>query len=107
MTLSSAILCESLGPPALQGRPLSPRAWTCVGVLAIPLWATWPALALRALEMPAFECLTIAFSFGWIALGCTQRTATTVTAAGVASRHTRWSSWVPVGACALGLCGSN
>jgi drug/metabolite transporter (DMT)-like permease len=102
MTSSSAILCESLGPPARQWRPLSPRAWTCVGVLAIPLWATWPALALRALEMPAFECLTIAFSFGWIALSCTQRTATTV-----APKHTRWMSWVPAIACALGLCGSN
>jgi drug/metabolite transporter (DMT)-like permease len=102
MTSSSAILCESLGPPARQWRPLSPRAWTCVGVLAIPLWATWPALALRALEMPAFECLTIAFLFGWIALGCTHRTATTV-----ASKHSRWLSWVPAIACALGLCGSN
>jgi drug/metabolite transporter (DMT)-like permease len=102
MTSSSAVLCESLGPPARQWRPLSPRAWTCVGVLAIPLWATWPALALRALEMPAFECLTIAFSFGWLALGCTQRTAATV-----APKHTRWLSWVPAIACALGLCGSN
>jgi len=102
MTSSPAILCESLGPPARQWRPLSPRTWTCVGVLAIPLWATWPALALRALEMPAFECLTIAFLFGWIALGCTQRTATTV-----ASKHSRRLSWVPAIACALGLCGSN
>jgi drug/metabolite transporter (DMT)-like permease len=102
MTLSSAILCESLGQQARQRRPLSPRAWTCVGVLAIPLWATWPALALRTLEMPAFECLTIAFLFGWMALGWTQRTATTV-----APKHTRWMSWVPAIACALGLCGSN
>jgi drug/metabolite transporter (DMT)-like permease len=102
MDLNSAVLCESLGPPARQWRPLSPWAWTCVGVLAIPLWATWPALALRALEMPAFECLTIAFLSGWIALGCIQRTASAV-----ASKHTGWLSWVPAIACALGLCGSN
>jgi drug/metabolite transporter (DMT)-like permease len=102
MALSSAVLCESLGPPARLWRPLSPRSWTCVGVLAIPLWATWPALALRALEMPAFECLTIAFLCGWIALGCTQRTATSM-----ASKHTGLLSWVPAIACALGLCGSN
>jgi drug/metabolite transporter (DMT)-like permease len=75
-----------------------------VGVLAIPLWATWPALALRALEMPAFECLTIAFLFGWIALGCTQRTAATVASM---RAKARWLSWVPACACALGLCGSN
>jgi len=102
MTSNSAILCESLRPPARQWRPLSPWAWTCVGVLAIPLWATWPALALRALEMPAFECLTIAFLVGWIALGCIRGTATTAS-----SRQTRWLSWVPAFACALGLCGSN
>jgi hypothetical protein len=39
-----------------------------VGALAIPLWSTWPALALWSLEMPAFECLTIAFGIGWITL---------------------------------------
>jgi hypothetical protein len=43
MTTSAAILCESLGPPVHERRPLSPGAWTCVGVLSIPLWATWPA----------------------------------------------------------------
>jgi hypothetical protein len=32
-------------------RMLSPRVWTCVGALAIPLWATWPALALWSFEL--------------------------------------------------------
>ena len=93
MTTSAAILCEPLGPPVRERRPLSPRAWTCVGVLSIPLWATWPALALRALEMPAFECLTIAFLFGWIALRFTRR----MTEAGDSahSQHSTWLSWVP------------
>lgn len=105
MTTSAAILCESLGPRVRERRPLSPRAWTCVGVLSIPLWATWPALALRALEMPAFECLTIAFLFGWIALRFTRRMAEAGDSAH--SQHSTWLSWVPAIACALGLCGSN
>jgi drug/metabolite transporter (DMT)-like permease len=105
MTTSAAILCESLGPPVRERRPLSPRAWTCVGVFSIPLWATWPALALRALEMPAFECLTIAFFCGWIALGCTRRT--TGADESKLTPQTPWLSWVPAIACALGLCGSN
>ena len=105
MTTSAAILCESIGPPVRERRPLSPGAWICVGVLSIPLWATWPALALRALEMPAFECLTIAFLFGWIALGFTRRMAEAGDSAH--SQHSTWLSWVPAIACALGLCGSN
>ncbi len=35
MTSNSAILCESPKSPARRWRPLSPWAWTCVGVLAI------------------------------------------------------------------------
>src|ERR1700716_3331124 len=58
---------------AARARTLSPRAWTCVGAFAIPLWSTWPALALWSLEMPAFECLTIAFGVGWIALALLER----------------------------------
>jgi len=58
MTATSPILCESLGPPAREWRPLSPRAWTCIGVLAIPLWATWPALALGALVIVAAGLLS-------------------------------------------------
>jgi drug/metabolite transporter (DMT)-like permease len=51
-----------------RARTWSPKTWTCVGAFAIPLWSTWPALALWSLEMPAFECLTIAFGVGWITL---------------------------------------
>jgi len=28
-----------------------------IGALAIPLWATWPSLAIRTLEIPPFESL--------------------------------------------------
>lgn len=44
-----------------------------MGAFAIPLWSTWPALALWSLEMPAFECLTIAFGVGWIVLTLLER----------------------------------
>jgi drug/metabolite transporter (DMT)-like permease len=51
-------------PPSTQQRTLSPRTWTCVGALAIPLWATWPSLAIRTLEIPPFESLAVMFFFG-------------------------------------------
>jgi drug/metabolite transporter (DMT)-like permease len=99
----AAVLFGTLGaPPSGRWRPLSPQAWTCVGVLAIPLWATWPTLALRTLEMPAFECLTIAFLFGWIVLGRAEQAA-----AQVDDAQRAWRSWIPALACAAGLSGSN
>ena len=69
MTTTTAVCFAALDRSTGRWRPSSPRAWTCVGLLAIPLWATWPALALRTLAIPAFECLTIAFLAGWILLG--------------------------------------
>jgi drug/metabolite transporter (DMT)-like permease len=85
-------------------RVLSPRVWTCVGAFAIPLWATWPALALWTLEMPAFECLTIAFAVGWLVLALLERGATTQVSS---SPKRRWLSNLPAIACAIGLSGSN
>jgi drug/metabolite transporter (DMT)-like permease len=102
MTTNAAVLFGTPSPAARRWRPLSPRAWSCVGVLAIPLWATWPALALRTLEMPAFECLTIAFLFGWLVLGRADRTC-----APAGAGRSAWRSWVAALACALGLSGSN
>lgn len=90
-------------PRAGAVREWSPRAWTCLGLLAIPLWATWPALALSALSIPAFECLTIAFLFAWLVLARFKRPAG---ARGAASVGTV-SSWLPAIVCALGLTGSN
>jgi drug/metabolite transporter (DMT)-like permease len=71
-------------------------------LLAIPLWATWPTLALRALTIPAFECLTIAFAFGWLVLVRLQR-------APPRAEDSKQSVvlWTPAIACALGLTGSN
>lgn len=103
VTSSAAAWFGSLTPRSESVRQLSPRAWTCVGLLAIPLWATWPALALRALTIPAFECLTVAFLFGWMVLGRLEKPGDdqgTPAARSVLS-------WVPAMACALGLTGSN
>ena len=71
-------------------------------MLAIPLWATWPTLALRALTIPAFECLTIAFLFGWLVLARLEKAPRTKGSSAPSA-----VSWVPAIACALGLSGSN
>ena len=84
-------------------RPLSPRAWTGVGALAIPLWATWPALAVHASEMPAFQVLAISFLVGWLVLLVVERPA--AERAAVDKQHKPWL--LPVLACAIGLCGGN
>jgi drug/metabolite transporter (DMT)-like permease len=97
----------ALIPSSGSWRNLPPKAWTCVGLIAIPLWATWPPLALRALTIPAFECLTIAFAFGWLALARLEKAADRAEATcSPSERH--WAiAWAPAIACALGLTGSN
>ncbi len=102
MISSPTVWFGSLSPWAKSARQLSPRAWTALGLLAIPLWATWPALALRALSIPAFECLTIAFLFGWLVLTRLEKASPSES-----SGFTGLLSWVPAVACALGLTGSN
>ena len=61
---STTLWFGALSPPSIKQRTLSPKIWTCVGALAIPLWATWPSLAIRTLEIPAFESLAVMFFFG-------------------------------------------
>jgi len=104
---STALWFGASIPPSRSWRELSPRTWTCVGLIAIPLWATWPALALRALTMPAFECLTIAFAFGWLTLARLAKAADRAEEmCAPSARH--WAiAWAPASACALGLTGSN
>lgn len=99
----TAVWFGSPSPRSETVRQLSPWAWTCIGLLAIPLWATWPALALRALTIPAFECLTIAFLFGWVVLVRLDRSAESQSTP--VAQPLR--SWIPPISCALGLTGSN
>jgi drug/metabolite transporter (DMT)-like permease len=71
--------------------------------LAIPLWSTWPALALKALSIPAFECLTVAFLFGWLTLARLKRASQSNST----STGFSFSAWLPAIACAVGLTASN
>ncbi len=89
------------GPSSRRWQPLSPWAWTCVGGLAIPLWATWPALALKTQSIPTFECIAIIFTVAWLVLTCLQHPR-----ANVGSPSSPWTSWIPAFAFALGETGA-
>ena len=81
--------------------PFSPKTWTWIGALAIPLWATWPALGLRSLEIPAFECQAIAFFCGWVVLANLERSTRDA-----AVTLPSFKSWIPAVVFALGETGS-
>ena len=83
--------------PLSGRRPLPPAVWTGIGALAIPLWATWPTLAVWASAIPAFELLTIAFAVGWLLLSVVEERTEASGKAGL----------LPALACALGLCGAD
>ncbi len=70
---STTLLFGELSPPSVKHSTLSPKTWTCVGALAIPLWATWPWLAIQTLVIPPFESLAVMFLFGWAVLTCLRR----------------------------------
>ena len=99
MIPSATVWFGTLSPPSRHSRSLSPRTWTCVGLLAIPLWATWPALSLQTREVPPLECITIAFSVACIALSRLQPSL-------AGTRSASWSSWIPALAFAGGASGS-
>lgn len=79
--------------------PLPPAAWTGIGALAIPLWATWPALATGAASMPPFQTLTITSAVAWLVLRLLGRGS---------GQDAGWrrGTRLPILACALGLSGS-
>ena len=59
----------SVSPPA-RWRSISRKTWTYIGLSAIPLWATWPALSLQTWQIPSFECLALVFLVASLLLGC-------------------------------------
>lgn len=89
----------SVTPPSNRWKTLPPQAWTCVGGLAIPLWATWPALSIQTRNIPPLECLTIAFAVAWLALSRLERLV-------VGTSSASSPSWIPAVAFALGASGS-
>jgi drug/metabolite transporter (DMT)-like permease len=69
--MDGTILRFSLPAPKYPDFPLKPRTlWTLVGVTAIPLWATWPLLAVLSTAVPLFQFLAIIFAVGAIVLLC-------------------------------------
>ena len=99
---STALLYGTLDPPSRQWRPVSPRVWTCVGALAIPLWATWPALAIRTFEIPLLEFLALMFLVGWLVLTCLERPTDSDK-----GKQQLTQSWLPPAALAVSLSGGD
>jgi drug/metabolite transporter (DMT)-like permease len=81
-----------------------PKAvWTLVGATAIPLWATWPLLAvLSTASMPLFQFLTVIFAVGAAALFALRPLSAAV--APPTARRGAWPTrWLPAAMVALGL----
>jgi hypothetical protein len=76
--------------------PWTPLVWTTVGSLAVPLWATWPALSLQTREIPALECLTIVFLVAWAVTSPLEKAARPMDLL-----PSTWRWWIP--AMAFGL----
>jgi len=80
----------------------SPRAWTFLGLVAILLWATWPALSLLTWQLPTFECLAIVFLVASLTLGGLRAFTAREVHPGSSTR----SLWVAAVAFATGITGS-
>src|SRR5258708_36059088 len=89
---STTLLFGELSSPSVKHSTLSPKTWTCVGALAIPLWATWPSLAIQTLVIPPFESLAVMFLFGCAVLTCLRRSDGVDMAESSVKR-----SWLPAG----------
>jgi drug/metabolite transporter (DMT)-like permease len=100
VTTNTAVFFGEMNRSARKRPPLSSGTWTLVGGLAIPLWATWPALSLRTRGIPTFECLAIIFVCAWVTLRLLQRPTNH---AGVPTAIPSMS-WVP--ALAFAVCES-
>jgi drug/metabolite transporter (DMT)-like permease len=98
---STTLWFGELSPPSVKRRNLSPNTWTCIGALAIPLWATWPSLAIRTLDIPPFESLAVMFFFGWLVFDQLHRPD-------LADRELSWrQSWMPAVVFGLALAGGD
>ena len=112
MNMQPAALSVVFQPPTRRPRAWTTGTWTCVGALAIPLWATWPSLALRTRELPTFECLSIAYLIGWLSLrGLEYAGSKTVHSGQPVERRddalsTHWQAWIPAAMFAAGLSAS-
>jgi drug/metabolite transporter (DMT)-like permease len=71
--------------------------------MAIPLWATWPSLAVRTFDIPPLESLAIMFLFGWLVLTRLHRPESGSVAQGSSAKQ----SWLPALVFAIGLSGGD
>jgi len=88
-------------PPSRRCRSVSSKTWTAVGLLAIPLWATWPALSLQTWQIPAFECLALVFLVASLVLSLLEQPTD------LSHLEPSWVwSWLPALAFAFAMTGS-
>src|ERR1700677_2743744 len=99
---STTLWFGALSPPSIKRRTLSPKAWTCVGALAIPLWATWPSLAIQTLQVPPFESLAVMFFFGSFVFASLHRSAVAHI-----EQPSSEQSWLPAVVYGLALAGGD
>ena len=89
-----------LDPARRSSGILSPRAAaTLLGALAVPLWATWPALSVQMRAIPALECAGLAFLVAFCLL-------LRIEPRGHSPAAASFRSWIPALAFALGQSGS-
>lgn len=90
----------SVPAPGYFRLQLKPRIlWTIVGIAAIPLWATWPLLAVLSTSVPLFQFLAIIFAVGALVLFCLPKPQPIDT-----SHKPGWLTlWLPAIMVALGL----
>ena len=100
--MNGTIAQFSLPAPRYFGLPLKPRTlWTIVGIAAIPLWATWPLLAVLSTSVPLFQFLAIIFAVGALLLFFLPRPSAPPSETD--SKATRLTAWLPALMVALGL----
>lgn len=100
----SATVLMSLPSEKVRRFAPGPKAlWTFVGAAAIPLWATWPLLAVLSTgAMPLFQFLTVIFAVGALTLYALRPRG----AAGKprSARRGAWQTrWLPAVMVAVGL----
>jgi len=101
--MSSAPLSfGTLSPSLARQYPLSRKTWTRIGALSIPLWATWPALAIRTFEIPPLESLAVMFLIAWLVLTLIKEPEL-----GDAGRFWSIHAWLPAVVFSAGLAGSD
>jgi drug/metabolite transporter (DMT)-like permease len=99
---STTVWFGALHAPSIKQRQFSPKTWTCIGALAIPLWATWPSLAIRTLGVPPFESLAVMFFFGSFVFASLHRSDVEDTEPFSSKR-----SWLPALVYGLALAGGD